>query len=212
MYEIADASRGLLVTSLRGLGALAAEAEHKATDGLDLMNLKRLDAAALEATWLRWRDNEMEKRIAWSVFEYDCTMSTLTSKRGAFKIAELPARLPCIESIWEAHSPQAWASMISFATSPPLGLAFYPLLRDIIAQRPVLDSVPAWAKRLCAQAIGRLLWDLREIEDASSPLILGLQSLATNHLETKRDLLKSLAALHDSSSHPTCTSDIVNMK
>lgn len=212
LYELADASRGLLVTSLRGLGVLLPESEHEDSALLDYTNLKQLNAAALESKWLRWRDKEMEKRMAWSVFEFDCTLCTLTSKRGAFSIAELPARLPCSESVWEAHSSQAWASMLPFASSPATGLLFYPLLRDIIAQKPALAQVPAWAKRLCAQAIGRLLWDLREIEDASTPSILGLPSLGRAHNETKTTLLKSLTALHDSLSRPTCTSDLVNMK
>lgn len=150
--------------------------------------------------------------MAWAVFEYDCTLSTLSSKRGAFGIAELPARLPCSENLWEAHSAQAWASMISFSTSPPEGLLFYPFLRDIIAQKSVLEAAPAWAKRICSQAIGRLLWDLQEVEDASTPNVLGLPSLTVAHESTKSTLLKSLSNLHDSLVHPTCISDIVNMK
>lgn len=154
----------------------------------------------------------MQKRMAWSVFEYDCTLSTLTSKRGAFTMAELPARLPCSDSIWEAHSAQAWVSMLPFASSPATGLLFYPLIRDIIAQRAVLGPVPAWAKRLCAQAIGRLLLDLRELEETSTPNILGLSSLRTANEETKMSLLNSLSAIHDSLSSPSSTSDLVNMK
>lgn len=186
--------------------------EREGANPLALNGVKGLDASTLEATWLDWVEKERKKRIAWSAFEYDCTLSTLTSKRGAFNIAELPARLPCMESMWEAHSAQSWASLLSFTSSPAAGLPFYAILRDIIAQKPVLGSVPPWAKRLCAQAIGRMLWDLREIEDACSPHILGLPSLVASHQETKRALLTSLTELHDSLSNPTCTSDIVNMK
>ena len=212
MYEIADASRGHLVTSLRGLGALKSELEQENVHALEFENLKSLDTPSLEAIWLRWRDKEMEKRVAWSIFEYDCTLSTLTSKRGAFSIAELPARLPCSESLWEAHSPQAWASMISFATGPANGFLLHPLLRDTIAHKSMLNAVPAWAKRICAQVISRLLWDLREIEDISSPDIMGIPSLAAGHQETKRNLLQSLDELEASVTSPTCTSEITNMK
>ncbi|KAF2184126.1 hypothetical protein K469DRAFT_634275 [Zopfia rhizophila CBS 207.26] len=211
LYEIADASRGLLVTSLRGLGILSSDAEQMDPFTWDMRQLKKKDPAALEAAWLQWRDKEMEKRMAWSVFEFDCTLSTLTSKRGAFRIAELPSRLPCSESIWEAHSAQAWAAILPFATCPPAGLPFYTLLRDVIAQKPGLDSVPAWAKRLCVHAIDRMLYDMRELEDASAPNILGLSSLTVAHRETKRALLASLTLLQDSLSRPMCTSDIVNM-
>lgn len=191
---------------------LASDIEREELNGVNLKDLKKMDISTLERTWLRWSEKEMEKRLAWAVFEFDCTLSTLTSKRGAFNIAELPTRLPCAESLWEAHSAQAWASMVSFAPSPPSGLLFYHILRETIAGKSELDPAPAWGKRICAQVIGRLLWDLREIEDASSSDMLGLPSLASSHQQTKLTLLKSLAAVHDSLSHPTCTSDIVNLK
>ncbi|KAK5075678.1 hypothetical protein LTR70_010026 [Exophiala xenobiotica] len=146
LYELADASRGLLVTSLRGLSILSSDREaHNNND--DFLDLKRYTAAELEQAWIRWRDKEMEKRVAWAVFEFDCTLSTMTGKRGTFSIAELPAKLPCSESLCETHSAKAWASMISFATSPPDGVLFYPLLRDILAHKPIANSNPAWAKR-----------------------------------------------------------------
>lgn len=212
LYEIADSSRGLLLTSLRGLGVLASHTDREESNGLDLKGIRGLDAASIEGIWLEWVDKERKKRIAWSAFEYDCTLSTLTSKRGAFNIAELPARLPCMESFWEAHSAQSWASLVSFSTSPPVGLPFYATVRDIIAKKSTLSTVPPWSRRLCAQAIGRMLWDLKEIEHASSPHVLGLTSLATTHQESKAALLSSLTDLHDSQSNPTCTADIVNMK
>ena len=212
LYEIADASRGLLVTSLRGLGILSSDSEHEDATKIDFRNLKSLDTAALEQAWIRWRDKEIEKRVAWSVFEFDCTLSTLTGKRGAFKIAELPRKLPCSESLWEAHSAKAWASMISFATSPPGGVPLYPLLRGVIAQQPISATVPAWAKRLAVQAISRMLWDLKEIEDASASDILGVPSLAAAHKATREPLLKGLNALYDALSSPTCVSDVFNMK
>jgi hypothetical protein len=212
LYEIADASRGLLLTSLRGLGVLASDAERGEVNEVNPKDLRKMESSMLEATWLRWSRKEMQKRLAWSAFEYDCTLSTLTSKRGAFNVAELPARLPCAESLWEAHSSQAWASMISLTHSPPAGLSFYPLLRDFLAGKTGLKSVPAWGKRICAHVIGRMLWDLREIEDTASPDGLGLPSLAASHENTKVILLKSLERVHDSLSQPISTSDIINMK
>lgn len=179
---------------------------------IDYHELKQMDAAALEQAWNRWRDIEIEKRVAWSVFEFDCTLSTLTSKRGAFSLSELPTKLPCAESLWEAPSANAWASVASFSTSPPDGIPFYPLLRSIIARKIVSDSVPAWARRICVLVISRLLWDLRELEDASSPDVTGLSSLADSHKATRENLLTSLTALSDSLSRPACSYDVINMK
>ncbi|KAI0972120.1 hypothetical protein F4678DRAFT_431247 [Xylaria arbuscula] len=211
LYEIADASRGLLVTSLRGLGVLSSDTEQVDPSALDLNLIKHMDTAALESAWLEWRNKEMEKRLAWSIFEFDCTLSTLTSKRGTFRIAELPSRLPCSENLWEAHSAHAWTAMLPFTSTPPTGVPFFTILRDIMTNKPPPDHVPAWGKRLCAHAIGRMLHDLREIEDTSSPANLGLASLATAHQETKKTLLKSLALVQKSLSRPASTSDLVSM-
>jgi hypothetical protein len=171
-----------------------------------------MDSSKLEQAWNRWRDIELERRVAWSVFEFDCTLSTLTSKRGAFSISELPTKLPCSESLWDAPSANAWASVVSFSASPVEGVPFYPLLRSIIARKTVSESVPAWAKRICTLVLSRLLWDLRELEDASTPDVLGLPSLADSHKATRENLLASLMALSNSLSRPTCTYDVINMK
>lgn len=171
-----------------------------------------MDGPELEAAWLAWRDKEIEKRMAWAVFEFDCTLSTMTSKRAAFRIAELPSRLPCSESIWEAHSARAWAALVPFSASPPTGLLFYPVLRQIIAKGTVPSNAPAWAKRLCAQAIARILHDMKETQDASAPNVLGLPSMTEAHEQTKRSLLASLGALEGSLATPMCTADVVNMK
>lgn len=171
-----------------------------------------MDYSTLERAWNRWRDTELERRIAWSVFEFDCTLATLTSKRGAFSISELPIKLPCSESLWDAPSANAWASVVAFSASPPGGISFYPLLRNIMTHKTVPSMLPAWAKRICALVISRLLWDLREIEDISSSKILGLPYLVDAHKATRENLLASLSAVNYSLSQPTCTNDVVNMK
>lgn len=84
LYEIADASRALLVTSLRGLGVLSSDSEQMGPTTLDSNQIKQMDATTLEATWFQWRYKEMAERLARSIFEFDCTLSTLTSKRGTF--------------------------------------------------------------------------------------------------------------------------------
>ncbi|KAI1288688.1 fungal-specific transcription factor domain-containing protein [Xylaria venustula] len=211
LYEIADASRGLLVTSLRGLGVLSSDTEQADPSAFDSNQIRQLDTAALESAWLEWRNKELEKRLAWSIFEFDCTLSTLTSKRGTFRVAELPSRLPCSENLWEAHSAHAWAAMLPFTSSPPTEVPFFTILRGIMMNKRPPDYVPAWGKRLCAHAIGRMLHDLREIEDISSLESLGLPSLATAHQETKKTLLKSLTLVQASLSHPVSTSDLVSM-
>lgn len=167
---------------------------------------------ALERAWNCWRDTELKRRIAWSVFEFDCSLSTLTSKRGAFSISELPTKVPCPENVWEAPSANAWASLAGLCTSPPSGILFCPLLRETIAQNSISSTVPPWGKRICALVICRLLWDLREIEDISSSKLLGISSSVDIHKATREGLLSSLSAVSSSLSRPNCLNDVVNLK
>jgi hypothetical protein len=194
------------------LGVLSSDIDKNDGNKIDYNSLKKLNPDDLEQTWNNWRDSELEKRIAWSVFEFDCTLSTLTGKRGTFSVSELPVKLPCSENLWDAPSSNAWASVASFSASPPGGIPFYPLLRSIISRKLVPDFVPSWSKRICALVISRLLWDLREMRDASAPDVLGLSSLSDSHKAALQKLLDSLMAINDSLTTPTCTYDVVNMK
>jgi hypothetical protein len=215
LYEIADASRGLLVTSLRGLGLLSSESSINSNPdpiGVDVQKLKSMSSDELEETWTAWKDKEAAKRMAWTVFEFDCTVSTMTSKKAAFRIAELPSRLPCSENVWEAHSARAWAALVPFATSSPAGLPFYPTLREIIAHGRTAYPAPAWALRLCGVAIGSVLYDLKEVQDLSAPGVLGMQSMTQAYQDTRQSLLSGLSSLEASLVKPTCTADVVNMK
>jgi hypothetical protein len=116
------------------------------------------------AEWLRWKDNEQEKRIAWSSFEYDCSLCTLTAKRGAVDLPELPHQLPCAEPLWDAPSSAAWAALYVRLSPTARGASTAKMLRNLLAGRGVPDDLPAWSKRLCAQSIGRLLWDIKQLD------------------------------------------------
>lgn len=212
LYELADASRGLLATGLRELGVLSSDAAQSDSIPCDFQPLKKMDPSTLERAWNRWRDTEFERRVAWSVFEFDCTMSTLTSKRGALSISELPIKAPCLENLWEAPSANAWASVASFSTGIQSDISFYPLLQNIIAQRDIRNVTPAWAKRLCSLVISRFLGDLREIEEISSSKVLGLSSLVDVHKKTRENLLASLSGMSNSFSRPTCMNEMANIK
>ena len=145
---------------LRGMGLLKSrvlgEAETEAVS--NIMNDEHV-----AAEWLRWKDHEQEKRIAWSSFEYDCSLCTLTAKRGAVDLPELPHRLPCGQPLWDAPTPQAWAALYVRLSLTARGASTAEMLRNLLAGRGVPDELPAWSKRLCAQSIGRLLWDIKQL-------------------------------------------------
>jgi len=155
LYENADGSRGILVTSLRAMGMLRPRLRIENSDIAE--SSRRGHRSSTE--WSKWRNEEMEKRITWGSFEYDCSLCTLTSRRGIVDLHELPSRLPCAEALWEAPSAQAWSALASCATSSLMG-AFVPqMLRDIL-RKNLSPGRSSLGKRLCAQVIGRLLWDL----------------------------------------------------
>lgn len=210
LYELADAARGVMVTSLRGIGVLADDAESEDIP-TDPIGLRQLDDAALEDAWVKWRGRELMKRVAWMVFEFDCTISTMTNKRGAFNISELPNKLPCSNSLWEAHSARAWLSMMSFSAGPIVGSSFYVLMQNLSGSRMDLSTVPAWGKRLCALAISRVLWDLKEMKTASAPSMFGMSSLAAGYKASSEGMLQNLDVLNESLSSPTSTAEVVNL-
>jgi hypothetical protein len=212
LYELADAARGVMVTSLRGVGVLADNGQAQ-DNTVNLSALQQLNDVDLTEAWAQWRLRELKKRIAWMVFEFDTTIATLTNKRGSFNICELPARLPCADRLWEAHSARTWLSMMAFSGSSVPGIAFYELMQNLPAtnSQKDLSSIPVWGRRLCALATGRLLWDLKEIKTASAPTMFGMSSLAASYKASGEALLRNLQTLTASLHHPASTTEVVNL-
>lgn len=88
------------------------------------------------------------------------------------------------------------------------GAPFYPTLRDVISEKIPPESLTSWGKRLCAQAMGRVLWDFKELEESvlnvggsstnsglGSGNGLGLPMLSPGLKPAKETLLKSLMSL-----------------
>ncbi|OAP55258.1 hypothetical protein AYL99_10231 [Fonsecaea erecta] len=212
VHESADNFRGILVLSLRRTGV------YRSRNGTDPWNLRvpelaeldLEDSSRLEAAWLQWRTTEMAKRLAWCLFEYDNSLSCLTTKRGVVSLQELPDRLPCNECLWEAHSTRAWASMALLTENSLHGSPFRPVLRDLLNGKPIPDKLATWWKRCCAHTICRLLWDLKEVDNSISNL-LAPDSLTESQKPLRRSLLQSLKVLHDSATQPSRPDDLVHM-
>ncbi len=166
----------------------------------------------IAAEWLRWKDQEQEKRIAWSSFEYDCSLCTLTAKRGAVDLPELPHLLPCAEPLWDAPSPQAWGALYARLSPIARGASTFKMLRNLFAGKGVPEDLPAWSKRLCAQSIGRLLWDVKQFDIMASTGYLKLPSLAAGQRQTKPTLLQGLNALTESMYTLSSTAELIHYK
>lgn len=167
--------------------------------------------STLQEDWAAWKEEEREIRLTWASFEYDCTLCTLTNRRGAVDLAELPDKLPCSESLWEAPSAQAWNVLRSHLPGDKSNASFPDALRDNLAGK-THRGLTAWGKRLGAQVIGRLLWDLKQLQIMSMPDFLGLTSLLSAQHQSKTALLDGLDRLTESMASPGSIADLINYK
>ena len=261
LYQNADRSRGILVGGLRGMGCLTTrlsledQAEQAAHASFVHGMCQQYQSGgpgtapptpttgdppplttALQEQWLSWMYREREKRTAWSSFEYDCSLCTLTSRRGAVDLSELPSRLPCAETLWEAPSATAWAALRTRLHLDAQGALLSVVVRgalrddttDTSSENSSLLSLPSstgtpnlhtkshsvsfWGKRLCAQVIGRLLWDLKQLETLATSQYFGMPSLSTAHAANKVRLLRALDSLLVSMDQPTTVADLISYK
>ncbi|KAK5214342.1 hypothetical protein LTS03_004008 [Exophiala xenobiotica] len=207
LYQNADCNRGILIGCLRGMGILKSRVSTE-VEKEDIENALTVGNATSE--WLRWKDQEEEKRIAWSAFEYDCSLCTLTSRRGAVDLPELPSHLPCAEPLWDAPSAQAWAALYSRLSTTARGAPTSQILRNLLAAKAVPADLPAWSKRLCAQNIGRLLWDLKQLDIMATNEYLGLPSMSAAQRQTKSMLLQGLNTICESMYSPGTTAELIH--
>lgn len=203
----------MLMGSLRGLGLLRPRLGLQHEPAGDAYAAEAGDdAAALHATWTAWVAGERDVRIAWASFEYDCSLCTLTNRRGAVDLGELPSTLPCADALWEAQSAGAWAALRSRWPGRARGPALPSVLGAAMAGRAPAEHASMWAKRLCTQVIGRLLWDLKQLETLSKAEYCGLPSLFGSHQQSKTSLLRGLDSLLGLMRDPVSTSDLVSYK
>lgn len=173
---------------------------------------KSLDEQALSQAWRTWIARESGRRAAWAAFEYDCSLCTLTSRRGVVDLSELPSILPCSESIWSAGSAHAWFALQSRSGVDSLNPSLSTIIKLTLAGKDIPSFVGSWAKRLCSQVLGRLLWDLKQLEVLAMPEHCGLVSMLNGHRESKKSLLSGLNNLTDSLRKPSSTSDLISYK
>lgn len=214
LHETADNVRAIDAMILRKTGAYRS-VNKSDVSSVEVPDIAQLDLSqsdeVLQALWMRWRQAELAKRLAWCLFEYDNTLATLTNKRSVTSLQELPDTLPCDESLWDASTARSWAS-VAFLTSHPLrGLSFRPLLRQLSNGIHMEDQSSGWWKRCLAQAIGRLLSDLKEVEGSVANLY-AIDLRLESPIGRRKALLDSLTLLRDSARRPARPDELVHTK
>lgn len=212
LYQNADRSRGILIGSLRGIGLLSSPWSSGDDDITDLTPSSLDDQSAVAREWQAWIKSEQDRRAAWAAFEYDCSLCTLTSRRGAVDLGELPRKLPCTESLWNAASPQAWLALRSRLSPASFSPNLFVVLKTCLAGKEIDFTLGSWAKRLGAQVLGRLLWDMKELEVVAMPNRLGLHSLLNPYQESKRSILNALDSLRKLTATPSSTPDLITYR
>lgn len=163
----------------------------------------------VQAEWIQWIDREKEKRVTWASFEYDCSLATLTGRRGAVDLGELPYRFPCAEALWEAPSAQAWRTLSLHACS---SISVTAVLERVMAGRSIPNELSSWGKRLCSQIIGRLLWDMKQLEVPYLSKALRLPSLLSVQQQAKLALLGGFENLCRSIGNPVSSKELIDHK
>ncbi|KAL0938109.1 C2H2 type zinc finger domain-containing protein [Colletotrichum truncatum] len=106
-FEIAEASRGTLVTYIRRLP----EHHIKASD------------AAINDTRKRWRDwalSESRRRLRWYVFMLDSQFPAILNMRGMMSTSEVHNwQVPCEETFWQAPGASEWGKLLGTESHPP---------------------------------------------------------------------------------------------
>ncbi|GAD92017.1 conserved hypothetical protein [Paecilomyces variotii No. 5] len=206
LYQDADRSRGSLIGGLRGMGLLRSRVSIEAEKG-DFQPSTSTEPNEVHTEWIEWKDRERGKRVAWAAFEYDCSLATLTGRRGAVDLGELPYRLPCAEALWEAPSAQAWKTL---STHSCFGIPVADVLRRATSGKSVQNEISSWGKRLCSQVIGRLLWDIKQLELTSFSEALRLPSLIFVQQQAKSSLLQAFGGLSRSIKKPGTNKELID--
>lgn len=212
IYAVAESRKGVLVSRVRRLGLFKPQPQLSFDDGNDPHHKANDNSSAHNTitAWQQWRDAECKSRLAWAIFEYDYTLSTLTNRRGTIDVHEAPDRLPCAEALWEAHSASIWRALASVKSNHLSGPHLPTVLKRLVSQKPPASDVTSWSRRLCSQVLTRQLWDLKRIELACMPDFLGLPQLLVMHQPANVILLQALTCLTNSMQSPTSASDLIH--
>ena len=86
------------------------------------------------------------------------------------------------------------------------------IIRLVLAGQPPPNDLPPWSKRLCAQIIGRQLWDIKRSQCDSICVVLSTTTLFEAQSEEKVHLLRGLNMLAQSLEAPLNTLEMINSK
>lgn len=132
-------------------------------DPVDILPLSCLTADAVDTEWRAWVNQEQKLRVAWMVFEYDCSLSLLTGRPCAIALGHLPKVFPCEDALYNASNAYTWSELAS-RTSSLQGPEVSSIITLTINRLNLPHTASSWTKRLCAHVFERLLRGLLDPE------------------------------------------------
>lgn len=111
---------------------------------------------AVYTEWRAWANHEQKVRVAWMVFEYDCSLSLLTGRPCAIALKHLPKVFPCEDALYNAPDAYTWAELVP-SSSGLRGPEVFSIINLTLNRLSLPHTASSWTKRLCAHIFERLL-------------------------------------------------------
>lgn len=165
VHEHADRVRSYMVEGLQAQNLLGPNQ----FDPGDILPPSCSTPEAVNTEWLAWVNYEQKVRVAWMVFEYDCSLSLLTGRPCAISLKHLPKVFPCEDALYNAPNAYTWAELAPRSA----GLRGPEVLRVInltINRTSLPHTASSWAKRLCAQIFERVLRGLLDSDQQNNTI------------------------------------------
>ncbi|KAK1252584.1 hypothetical protein MKX08_003771, partial [Trichoderma sp. CBMAI-0020] len=164
IHEHADRVRSYMIEGLQAQNLL----------GPDLFDASymmppSLTADAVYIEWCAWVSHEQRVRVAWMVFEYDCSLSLLTGRPCAIALGHLPKAFPCEDALYNAPNAYAWAELVANNASLE-GPEVSGIITLTLNRLNLPQTASSWTKRLCAHVFERLLRGLLDPDQQNSTI------------------------------------------
>lgn len=146
---------------------------------------------SLERSWHNWIESESSKRTAFFAFVMDSQHSSLFGHTPVLSVNDIRLPLPCADSLWDANTPESWATLKKQTPVEPL--QFLPTLRSLLGKNPVPTSCSAYARFILLHGLYSIMFHLQAKD--SSTLGVGTRRIisadlpSTSPIEDWRDIL-----------------------
>lgn len=121
-----------------------------------------------QASWRRWINEESWRRTAFFAFVMDAQHACVFGHSPVLSVIDMRIALPCLESIWECTSVEAWQTL----NRPEMAaLLFLPTLKSLLRENTVPSHCSEYARFVLLHGLMSLQTHLQ----AGSRLTLGIE-------------------------------------